>query len=60
MTVGGMSDVVSIKHDPLCPVCEAGHGADCSCTCFCDFIMDVREDERRALAPYLPRWVQGS
>lgn len=44
-------EVTRIHHDPLCPVC----GPDCSCDhiCLCDFIADVRDDERRILAPYM-------
>lgn len=42
-------EIVRIHHDPMCPVCENGHGRECSCTCFCDFIADIREDERRTL-----------
>jgi hypothetical protein len=64
MKPGGMSDltipeydppptVTRLSHDPLCPVCENGHGDGCGCTCFCDFIADVREDERRILRPFL-------
>ncbi len=39
-----------IRHDPYCPACGA---TGCTCDCLCDFIADVREDERRVLAPYL-------
>jgi len=42
-------NVTRISHDPLCPVCENGHEEGCGCTCYCDFIADIREDERRIL-----------
>ena len=39
-----------IRHDAFCPSCQ---DTDCACECLCDLIADVRDDERRALGPYL-------
>lgn len=63
MKPGGMSDltipeydppptVTRISHDPLCPACSTR--TDCNCECLCDFIADVRDDERRVLSRVLP------
>jgi len=64
MIPGGMSDltipeydpppkVTRIGHDPLCPTCASHDDVECECDCLCDFIADVREDERRTLAPFV-------
>ena len=43
--------VTVIHHDILCPACKA---TDCdTCECLCDFIADVREDEREAIRKVL-------
>jgi len=46
-------EVTHIHHDRLCPVCATHSSPGCDCDCLCDFIADVREDERRVLGPYL-------
>lgn len=42
-----MSRVVRLRHDPLCPTCPSHDDVECECPCLCDFIADVRDDERR-------------
>lgn len=45
-------DVTRLHHDTMCPSCK-----DTTCTtceCLCDFIADIREDERAAIARVLP------
>jgi len=42
--------VTHIHHDRLCPAVPDSSAAS---DCLCDFIADIRDDERRALAPYL-------
>lgn len=64
MIPGGMSDltipefdpppkVTRIGHDRLCPVCPSHDDVDCECECLCDFIADVREDERASISRLL-------
>lgn len=43
-----------LHHDPLCPSC--GEDSCEACKCLCDFIADIRDDERQALARVAP-WV---
>jgi len=38
---------IRIHHDPLCPVCASHPSPGCDCDCLCDFIADVRDDERQ-------------
>ena len=65
MIPGGMSDltipaedpppakVTRIGHDELCPVCASHDDVDCECECLCDFIADIRDDERRKIGKLL-------
>lgn len=45
--------MIRIHHDALCPTTATCGTENCRCDCLCDFIADVRDDERRALAAFL-------
>ena len=46
--------VTRLGHDDYCPVCHWHDDPDeCQYDCLCDFIADIRDNERRAIAHLL-------
>lgn len=48
-------------HDPLCVVSQGSccpWMGDCTCQCLCDFINEIRKDQRRKDAEYLAEYTE--